>query len=78
MDNKIDEILKFISELKVSNKKIISSLNANNEKLTGLDIEVDDLCFNVSTIMEDNRDFKLKIDAIEKIILIIENNKNQN
>jgi hypothetical protein len=28
--------------------------------------------------MEENRDFKLKIDDIEKRILIVENNKNQN
>lgn len=59
-------------------KNIISSLNAHTEKLNRLNKKVDDLFNNISTLMEENREFKSKIGVIENKLLVIENNKGQN
>lgn len=70
---KLEDLIKSITELKTSNAKIISSLNSHTEKINRLDKKIDDLFKNISILMEENRNLKLKIVNIEERILCIEN-----
>lgn len=51
MEQKLDDLLKTVTEIKTSNGKIISSLNPPNEKFNRLDKMFDDLFKNFSIIM---------------------------
>jgi len=76
-ETKLEDLIRSITELKISNAKIISSLNSHIEKINRLDKKIDDLFKNFSILMEENRNLKLKIVNIEERILYIENNKTQ-
>lgn len=77
MDSKIDEIIKYITELKALNRTVISSFKSHTKKLNRLIKKVDELLINVSTQLEENREFKSKIGDIGKKILTIENSISQ-
>lgn len=77
MASKIDEIIKSLFELKELNENIIPSFKSHTRKLNRLSKKVDELLINVSTLMEENREFKSKIGGIQKKLLIIENNISQ-
>lgn len=64
MDSKI---IKSISEVKISNGKILSLLNNSHiEKMNRFIKKVDELYNNVSTLMKENCEFRSKIGDKEK------------
>jgi uncharacterized protein YhaN len=77
MDKKIDDLIKTVTDLKTSNRKIISSLNSYIEKFNRLEKKFDDSFNNFSILMEENRSLKIKIGNIEERMLTLEKNNTQ-
>jgi len=65
MEQKLDDLLKIVTEIKTTNGKIISSINSNNEKFSRLDKRFDDLFKNFSILMEENRDLKKNLQILK-------------
>jgi len=77
METKIDEIFKTVNDLKVTNNKIISTINIQNEKISRISKKVDDLFENVSNLTKANQDLNLKVTNLETKILAMEQNINK-
>ncbi|XP_050064599.1 uncharacterized protein LOC126553488 [Aphis gossypii] len=77
METKIDEILKTVNDLKVTNNKIISTINTQNEKISRISKKVDDLFENVSNLTKANQDLNLKVTNLEIKILDMEQSINK-
>jgi len=63
--------------LKVTNNKIISTINTQNEKISRISKKVDDLFENVSNLTKANQDLNSKVTNLEIKILAMEQNINK-
>lgn len=75
-EEKIDEILASIKEMKLKQSKIINSMNIQNENLNKLCNRFEKLIKTVSSLSEDNKILKEKVNVLEKNVdqLKLDNN----
>jgi len=73
MSNKssIEDIKLALDELKISNGKIIASVNNTNNGQNKLNKKFDDI---LKTIIEDNKMLKEKVNTLEKKVALLESN----
>lgn len=74
-ESKCNEIIASIKDLKSQQGKIISSLNNQNDKFNKLFNKFEELLKTVSTLSEDNKILKGKVEVLEKKIEFFECNK---
>lgn len=65
MENKIDDLIKAIHDLKASQQKIISSVNSQNSKLTSIIEKITELSSRVDTLSATSDSLKSRVNNIE-------------
>jgi len=70
-DIKLEDIKLALDELKISNSKIISSVNNTSNGQNKLNKKFDDM---LKTILEDNKILKEKVNTLEKKVALLESN----
>jgi hypothetical protein len=65
MEDKINDLLKSVNDIKATQSKIISMVKQQSEKLTGLTTKVEDLVLRMDSLAADNESLKSRVACVE-------------
>jgi chromosome segregation ATPase len=73
MEGKIDILIKSVNDMKLSQNKLVTSINSLSNKLLSLTKKIKELTVQLNTLSSDNDSLKLRVSTIEEKIKDLDN-----